>query len=77
MSEFVRRRIIGYRIVSRVEDTLINELRRLGGLQKHLASQLPSQRLDFNAVLKQIVATIKRANTQLYGDAACTAEIDV
>ena len=57
-SEFVRRRINGHRIISRVEDHLINELRRLGGLQKHLAGQLPSYRPEFNALLRKIETTM-------------------
>jgi hypothetical protein len=68
LSEFARRRIVGYRIVSRIEDKLLNELRRLGGLQKHLASQLPAQRPEFDALLKQIHTTIKHADGQLYDD---------
>ena len=76
-SEFARRRIAGYRIVSRVEDKLLNELRRLGGLQKHLATQLPEKRAEFNAILKQIVTTIKHADTQLYDDSVYNFEVDI
>jgi hypothetical protein len=76
-SEFVRRRIVGYRVVSRVEDKLLNELRRLGGLQKHLASQLPAQRPEFNAILQQIVTTIKHADKQLYDDSLYNFEVDI
>lgn len=75
-SEFARRRIVGYRVVSRVEDKLINELRRLGGLQKHLASQLPKQRPEFNAVLNQIISTIKIASNRLYDDSVYNLEVD-
>lgn len=60
VSEFVRRRAMGKRLVSRFNDTVINEIRKLGGLQKHLASKHPQQRDEFNRVLNEIVATLKR-----------------
>jgi len=77
VSEFVRRRVVGYRIVSRVEDKLLNELRRLGGLQKHLVTQLPEKRPEFNAILNQILTTIKHADTKLYDDSVYNFEIDI
>ena len=58
-SEYVRRRLNGHRIVSRVEDHLVNELRRLGGLQKHLAPQYPEMRSQFNAVVNTLLTTIR------------------
>ena len=38
-AEFVRASTLGKRVVGRDVRILINELRRLGGLQKHLAQQ--------------------------------------
>jgi Mobilization protein NikA len=77
LSEFARRRIVGYRIMSRVEDKLLNELRRLGGLQKHLASQFPDRSLEFNEILKQIVATIRHADSRLFDDSVYNFEVEV
>jgi hypothetical protein len=36
VSDYIRRRALGRRITARVDLTVINELRRLGGLVKHL-----------------------------------------
>jgi hypothetical protein len=63
LSEYVRRRALGLRVVSRVEDQVLNELRRLGGLQKHLATQLPSYRPEFNAILRELLTAIKRIDS--------------
>ncbi len=60
MSEFVRRRAMGKQLISRFDDQVINELRRLGGLQKHLAVHHPAQREEFQAVLGEILALLKR-----------------
>ena len=60
VSEFVRRRAMGKRLVSRFDDTVLNELRKLGGLQKHLASEHPQQKDELNRVLNEIIATLKR-----------------
>ena len=60
VSEFVRRRAMGKRLVSRFDDTVLNELRKLGGLQKHLASKHPQQKDEFDHVLSEILTTLKR-----------------
>jgi predicted nucleic acid-binding Zn-ribbon protein len=58
-SEYIRCLIRGHRIANRNEERLWNELRRLGGLQKHLATRRPDLRNDLNRVLSEIVATLK------------------
>lgn len=60
VSEFVRRRAMGKRLVSRLDETVLNELRRLGGLQKHLASEYPKLEPELTQVLQEIRATLKR-----------------
>ena len=39
ISEFVRRRLFGRRIVSKVELRVLSELRKLGGLLKHIHNE--------------------------------------
>ncbi len=60
ISEYVRRRSLGIRVISRMDDNVINELRRLGGLQKHLASQMKSRASEFDQVMRDLVAAINR-----------------
>ena len=60
MSEFVRRHAMGKCLVSRFDDTVLNELRKLGGLQKHLASEHLQQKDEFKRVLSEILTTLKR-----------------
>lgn len=66
-SEYARRRIQGQRIVSRVHDHVVNELRRLGGLQKHLSNNLPHYRLDFERNLEEIRDAILRIDNTVAG----------
>ena len=39
ISEFVRRRLFGRRIISKVELRVLSELRKLGGLLKHIHNE--------------------------------------
>lgn len=39
LSNYVRRRILGHRVIASADQALIRELRRLGGLAKHLHVQ--------------------------------------
>ena len=61
ISEFTRRRLLGKRIVSKADIQLINEVRRLGGLQKHLASIYPAQKLEFGRVLNEVILFLRRS----------------
>ncbi len=38
LSEYCRRRVLGRRVLSRADQVMIRELRRIAGLQKHLFS---------------------------------------
>lgn len=60
VSEFTRRRLLGKRIVSKADLQLINEIRRLGGLQKHLAAIYPEQKIEFGLVLNEIILFLRR-----------------
>jgi hypothetical protein len=61
-SEYIRRCALGKRIRSRINLTAMNELRRLGGLQKFCLIHIhdPENRRELNRVLNQILATIKQ-----------------
>jgi len=39
VSKLARRRLLGRRVVAKADVTLVNELRRLGGLMKHLHNE--------------------------------------
>lgn len=60
LSEYVRRRALGVRVISRMDDSVINELRRLGGLQKKFAGEIKSHRFEFERILEEIIAAIRR-----------------
>ena len=60
LSELVRRRVTGRAVVSRYDDDLINEMRRQGGLLKHLLMQYPAERQAFQRALDEITATFRR-----------------
>ena len=59
-SEFIRRRALGKRIVSKADLQLINQVSKLGGLMKHLASIYPEQRLEFGKVLNETILFLRR-----------------
>lgn len=61
ISDFLRKRALGKRIVPKADLQLLNEVRRLGGLQKHLASIYPAQKLEFGRVLNEIILFLRRA----------------
>ncbi len=60
VSEFTRRRAKGKRLISRLDSQTLSEVRRLGGLQKHLATVYPAQREMFGEVLGEIIALLRR-----------------
>lgn len=60
ISDFIRKRSLGKRIVSKADLQLINDIRRLGGLQKHLAAIYPEQKLEFGRVLNEIILFLRR-----------------
>ncbi len=60
VSEYVRRRALGIPVKSRVSEQAINELRRLGGLQKHLVLQDATHTSEYAAVLRAILAAIRQ-----------------
>jgi hypothetical protein len=55
VSELVRRRALGRPIHSAADLTMIRELRRLGGLQKHMISRL----LEDHSVTRECIETIR------------------
>ena len=60
LSELVRRRVTGRTVVSRYDDDLINEMRRQGGLLKHLLTQHPAERQALQSALDELTATFRR-----------------
>ena len=61
ISDFLRKRALGKRIVPKADLHLLNEVRRLGGLQKHLASIYPAQKVEFGRVLNEIILFLRRS----------------
>ena len=61
-SEYIRRSALGKRIRSKVSLKAMNELRRLGGLQKLCLMSIhdPANRQELNQVLSLILVTIKQ-----------------
>jgi hypothetical protein len=70
-SEYIRRSALGKRIRSKVSLKAMNELRRLGGLQKLCLTTThdPENRQEMNRVLNLILVTIKQL--QNGGDDLC------
>ena len=60
MSEYVRRRALGLAVKSRVSEQAINELRRLGGLQKYLALKDPENEQKYQEVLAVLLTSIRQ-----------------
>ena len=61
VSEFMRCAALGRKIRKPADIQLVNELRKLGGLQKYLFNESGGQfSKEYSDVLKEIVATLKR-----------------
>lgn len=61
VSEFMRCAALGRKIRKPADIQLVNELRKLGGLQKHLFNESGGQfSKEYSDVLKEIVAALKR-----------------
>ena len=60
LSELLRRRATGKPVISRYDDTVVNEMRRQGGLLKHLAGQYPAERKSFQQALDELTAAFRR-----------------
>jgi hypothetical protein len=60
LSEYMRRRLLGIRVIARVDMLQLNELRRLGSLQKHMMAKLPEYKADFIAILTEVMNAVKR-----------------
>jgi hypothetical protein len=60
VSEYIRRRTLDRPVRSRLNEKAINELRRLGGLQKHLATKFQHKKDAIDDVLGEIKAAIQR-----------------
>lgn len=61
LSEFTRRRALGLRVHSKADAQMINELRRLGGLVKHIHNETDGvNSVKTAAVLVALVDAIKR-----------------
>ena len=69
MSEYVRRSALGKRILSTMDQKAAGELARLGGLQKHLLTQikgLPDEeglRKGLNSTLSAVLSAVRTLNT--------------
>ena len=68
MSEYMRRIAFNKRIVSKMDQKVLGELARLGGLQKHLLKQikgLPDEeglRKGLNSTLSAVLSAVSRLN---------------
>ena len=68
MSEYMRRTSLHKRIVSKMDQKVLGELARLGGLQKHLLKQikgLPDEeglRKGLNSTLSAVLSAVSRLN---------------
>lgn len=61
LSGYIRRRALGLPVRSKADTQMINELRRLGGLVKHIHNQTEGvYSLETSGVLVQITEAIKR-----------------
>jgi hypothetical protein len=60
LSELLRRRATGKVVLSRYDETMINEMRRQGGLLKHIAGQYPAERQAFQQALDELTAAFRR-----------------
>ena len=61
VSEFLRAAALGRKTRNTIDSQVINELRRLGGLQKHLFNESDGQHSkEFSAVLVEIKNAITR-----------------
>ena len=64
MSEYVRRRALGLAVKSRVSEQAINELRRLGGLQKYLVLKDPNNEQKYQEVLAALLTSIRQLDNE-------------
>jgi hypothetical protein len=65
VSEYMRRLIFGGRpIVAKTDDQMIRELRRLGGLLKHLSVTTPGAAADMKEALASVRQAIERLAAQ-------------
>ena len=60
VSEYIRRRSLDRPVKSRMTEKTINELRRLGGLQKHLATKYQHKKDALDEMIVEIKAAILR-----------------
>lgn len=61
LAEYIRRCSLGRQTRSKIDSQIINELRKLGGLQKHLFTEEGGSHGDeYAAVLREITAAIRR-----------------
>jgi len=61
LSEYIRRRSLGLRVRSRADDQMINELRKIGGLVKHIHNETDGVHSKETAnVLVTLTEAIKR-----------------
>jgi len=58
-SDYIRRRVLGRKVPVKIDHQMINELRRQGGLLKHLWAESGASPI-FKAALDEIVITMKR-----------------
>jgi len=75
VSEYIRRRALGRPVKSRMSEKVINELRRLGGLQKHLATKYQHKKDAIDEVLVEIKKAIQRLDQDPEEDAVADGNI--
>lgn len=61
-SDFLRRSALNRKIVTRTDQRLMNELLRLGGLQKHLFNQMQdNMTTDLSKQFSEVLVEVKKA----------------
>lgn len=60
MSAYLRKRVLGHPVISKVDMVMVNELRRQGGLLKHALTLNAIDKAEADKALRSIQATIKR-----------------
>ena len=69
LSEYVRRRVSGRRVVSRIETKMLSELRRQGGLLKYVFKESQGMYSEKTAIaLENLNTCIKRLEGALIND---------
>lgn len=75
LSEYVRRRVLGITVTSKVDVKMYNELNKLGGLVKHIFNESGGTYSDkTREALEALTSCARRIERQLFHDRKDTAQ---